>query len=90
MSQTRLELQQSQRLSQGLQAAIHLLSLDLTGLSAELQRAVQENPALEYVPAKKSLQDYAELVKTHYRAGSPAARRRPRPPGRPWRSWSSS
>ena len=69
MAENRLEMQQSQRLSQGLQTAIHLLSLDLTGLAGELQRAVQENPALEYVPPKKSLQDYAELVKTHYRGG---------------------
>ena len=66
MAETRLEIQQSQRLSQGLQTAIHLLSLPLDELSAELQRAVQENPALEYVPPKKSLQDYAELVKSRW------------------------
>lgn len=74
MAENRLEMQQSQRLSQGLQTAIHLLSLDLTGLAAELQRAVQENPALEYVPPRKSLQDYAELVKTYYRGGRADAR----------------
>ena len=69
MSEPRLEIQQSQRLSQGLQTAIHLLSLPLDELSTELQRAVQENPALEYVPPKKSLQDYASLVKTRWRSG---------------------
>ena len=69
MAENRLELRQSQGLSQGLQTAIHLLSLDLDGLSAEVQRALQENPALEYVPPVKSLQDYAQMVKTRYRGG---------------------
>ena len=68
MAENRLELQQSQRLSQGLQAAIHLLSLDLDDLSGELQAATQENPALEYVPPRKSLQDYVALVRTRYHA----------------------
>ena len=66
MSETRLEIQQSQRLSQSLQAAIRLLSLDLDDLSEEIQKAVAENPALEYVPAQKSPHDYAVHVKSHY------------------------
>lgn len=71
MLENRLELQQSQRLSQGLQTAIRLLSLDLDGLSGELQAATQENPALEYVPPRKSLQDFASLVRTRYHGGVP-------------------
>ena len=70
MAENRLELRQTQKLSQGLQTAIHLLSLDLDGLSDALQKAVQDNPALEYVPPKKSLQDYAQLVKTRYHGGA--------------------
>lgn len=69
MAENRLEIQQGQRLSQGVQTAIHLLSLDLSGLSAEMQKAVQENPALEYVPPKRSLQDYVAHVRTYYRGG---------------------
>ena len=69
MSETRQELRQSQGLSQGLQTAIHLLGLDLNDLSGELQRAVLENPALEYVPPRKSLQDYVERVNVRYRGG---------------------
>lgn len=68
MTEHRLEMQQTQKLSQSLQTAIHLLSLDLDGLSAEMQKTIQENPALEYVPPQKSAQDYAMLVKTRYRA----------------------
>ena len=79
MSESRLELHQSQRLSQGMQTAIHLLSLDLDALSGELQRAVQENPALEYVPARKSQLDYAELVKTRWRGGRGTAESAPEP-----------
>lgn len=67
--ENRLEVQQKQKLSQSLQTAIRLLSLDLDGLSDEIQKAVQENPALEYVPPQKSVQDYAMLVKTRYRGG---------------------
>ena len=67
MTENKLEVQQSQKLSQSLQTAIHLLSLDLDGLSEYMLRAVQENPALEYVPPLKSAQDYAMLVKTRYR-----------------------
>lgn len=67
MTENRLEVQQTQKLSQSLQTAIHLLSLDLDDLSQYMLRAVQENPALEYVPPQKSAQDYAMLVKTRYR-----------------------
>lgn len=69
MVQNRLELQQTQKLSQGLQTAIHLLSLDLDGLSDYMQKLIQENPALEYLPPQRSPQDYALLVKTQYRGG---------------------
>ncbi len=66
MPENRLEVAQTQKLSQSLQTAIHLLSLDLDGLSECIQKAVQENPALEYVPPKKSVHDYATLLKTRY------------------------
>lgn len=69
MAENRLEFQQTQRLSQGLQTAIHLLSMDLDDLTGELQKAAQENPALEYVPPKKSFRDYATLVSTRFRGG---------------------
>ena len=67
VTENRLEVQQTQKMSQSLQTAIRLLSLDLDGLSDYLLKAVQENPALEYLPPQKSAQDYAMLVKTHYR-----------------------
>lgn len=67
MTENRLEVSQSQKLSQNLQTAIHLLSLDLDGLSDHMLKAFQENPALEYVPPQKSAQDYAIQVKTRYR-----------------------
>lgn len=67
MTENRLEVQQTQKLSQSLQTAIHLLSLDLDGLSDYMQKAIQENPALEYVPPQKSAQDYAMLVRFRYR-----------------------
>ena len=67
MTENRLEVRQTQKLSQSLQTAIHLLSLDLDELSSEMQKAIQENPALEYVPPQKSAQDYAMLVKARYR-----------------------
>lgn len=66
MTETRLEVQQTQKLSQGLQTIIHLLSLDLNELSEYMFKAVQENPALEYVPPRKSPQDYAMQVRTRY------------------------
>lgn len=69
MTENRLEMRQTQGLSQSMQTAIRLLSLDLDVLSEEMQRAIQENPALEYVPPQKSVQDYAMLVKTRYRGG---------------------
>lgn len=61
-----MEVQQTQKLSQSLQTALRLLSLDLDSLSDELQKAVQENPALEFLPPQKSAQDYAMLVKARY------------------------
>lgn len=69
MTNMRLETQQTQKLSQGLQTAIRLLSMDLDGLSEEIQKAVFENPALEYLPPKKSAHDYAIQVKTRYGSG---------------------
>ena len=70
MTENRLEVQQTQKLSQGLQTVIHLLSLDLDGLSEYMLKAVQENPALEYVPPQKSAQDYAMQVKTRFRGSN--------------------
>ena len=67
MTENRLEVRQTQKLSQSMQTAIHLLSLDLDELSSEMQQAIQENPALEYVPPQKSAQDYALQVKTRWR-----------------------
>ena len=67
MPENRLEVQQAQKLSQSMQTAIRLLSMDLDELSAEMRQAIQENPALEYVPPQKSAQDYAMVVKTRYR-----------------------
>lgn len=67
MPENRLEVQQSQKLSQSLQTAIHFLSLDLNDLSDLMQKAVQENLALEYVPPRKAVQDAALLVKARYR-----------------------
>ena len=69
MTENRLEVRQTQRLSQGLQTVVHLLSLDLDGLSEYMLHAVQENPALEYVPPQRSVQDYVMQVKTRFRAG---------------------
>ena len=73
MTETRLEVQQTQKLSQGLQTIIHLLSLDLNELSEYMFKAVQENPALEYVPPRKSPQDYAMQVRTRYSGGKRSA-----------------
>jgi RNA polymerase sigma-54 factor len=67
VTENRLEVQQTQKLSQSLQTVIHLLSLDLDDLSGEMQKAVQENPALKFVPPQKSAQDYALMVKSRYR-----------------------
>lgn len=67
MTGARLEVRQTQKLSQNMQTVIRLLSLDLDGVSDFLLKAVQENPALEFVPAQKSPQDYAIQVKTRFR-----------------------
>lgn len=64
MPQNRLEIQQTQKLSQSMQTVIGLLSMDLDDLSEHLQKAVEENPALEYVPPKKSTVDATMRVRT--------------------------
>ena len=69
VAETRLETVQSQKLSQDMQTALHLLSMDLIELSEYLLRAVQENPALEYVPPVKSPMDYAIRIRTRFRRG---------------------
>ena len=69
MPENRLELQQTQKLSQNLQTVIRMLSMDLTDLSGHLQKAVEENPALEYNPPQKSVHDYAMQVRARHRAG---------------------
>ena len=43
--------------------------MDLTDLSGHLQKAVEENPALEYNPPQKSVHDYAMQVRARHRAG---------------------
>ena len=63
MSEQRLEAVQSQKLSQSVQTAISLLSLDLYGVSDYLLKSIQENPALEYVPPIRSPQDYAARMR---------------------------
>ena len=52
-----------------MQTVIYLLSMDLDGLTEYMHKAVAENPALEFVPPKKSAHDYAMLVKARYRGG---------------------
>ena len=68
MTQARLEVQQTQKLSQSMQTALHLLSCDLAELSEYMARQIQENPSLEYVPPVRSPQDYAQRVRVHYSA----------------------
>lgn len=72
MPQTRLEVQQTQKLSQSMQTAVHLLSMDLDGLAEYMRKALGENPALEYVPPQRSAHDYAVMVKTRYYGGRSA------------------
>lgn len=69
MPENRMELQQTQKLSLGLQTTIRLLTMDMDTLAAELRKAAEENPALEYVPPQKSAMDYAMEVRTHFRPG---------------------
>lgn len=52
-----------------MQTVLHILSMDLDDLSAYMRKAVQENPALEFVPPQKSAHDYAMFVKARYRGG---------------------
>ena len=70
MSETRLEAVQSQRLSQDMQTALHLMSMDLLELNDYMLKAVQENPALEYVPPVKSPMDFAMKVRTRFHGGN--------------------
>lgn len=64
MPENRLEVRQTQKLSQHLQTTIHLLSCDLDELNDEIQKAVQENPALAFEPPKKGMEDVSVRVKT--------------------------
>lgn len=68
MPENRLEMQQTQRLSQLLQTSIRLLAGDRDELTEEIRKAAQENPALEIVPPKKSPQEVSLLMKTRYRS----------------------
>ncbi len=68
MTQAKLEVQQTQKLSQSMQTALHLLSCDLPELSEYMVRQIQENPSLEYMPPVRSPQDYAQKVRIHYSA----------------------
>gem|GEM_PF-1432864 len=70
LSETRLEIRQSQKLSQHMQTALQLLSFDLTELSAYMTRQIQENPSLEYVPPVRPPQDFAQEVRIRYRPSS--------------------
>ena len=67
MPEIRLEMQQTQKLSQSMQTVIHLLSLDLASLSEYMVKAIGENPALEYVPPQRSAMDYAAHIKSRFR-----------------------
>lgn len=58
MPENRLEMRQTQSLSQQLQKAIYLLSCDLEELTSEYQKAATQNPALEIVPPQKSRQEF--------------------------------
>ena len=73
MSENRQELAQSQRLSQGLQTALRLLSCDLDELDRQMRAAVQENPALELVPPAGEIPEIALRL----RMGPPREGRRP-------------
>lgn len=50
-----------------MQTVLHVLSMDLDDLSVYMRKAVQENPALEFMPPQKSAHDYAMFVKARYR-----------------------
>ena len=66
MSQTQLDVKQTQKMSQSMTAALRLLSFDLTEMSEYMTRQIQENPSLEYVPPIRSPQDFASKVRIHY------------------------
>ncbi len=67
MTEQRLLVTQRQKLSQSVQTALSLLSMDLDSLSEYMAKAVQENPALEYVPPARSPLDFAVKVRTRFR-----------------------
>lgn len=69
MTENRIEIQQTQKLSQSLQTVIRLLSFDLDALSEYMVKAVSENPALEYVPPKQSGHEAEVTLKARYRGG---------------------
>ena len=49
-----------------MQTVIHMLSMDLDALSDYIQKAIEENPALELVPPQKSAHDYAMFIRSRY------------------------
>ena len=68
MAQAKLEVQQTQKMSQSMTTALRLLSFDLTEMSEYMTRQIQENPSLEYVPPVRSPQDFVSRVRIHYSA----------------------
>ena len=68
MSEARLEVKQTQKLSQAMTTALRLLSFDLQEMSEYMNRQIQDNPSLEYVPPRRSPQDFARQVRIHYSA----------------------
>ncbi len=66
MPETRLEAQQTQKLSQTMATSLRLLAFDLQEMSEYMARQIQENPSLEYVPPVRSPQDFARNVRIHY------------------------
>ena len=75
--ETRLEMRQTQKLSQSMQTVIHLLSLDLASLSEYMVEAIGENPALEYQPPRRSAMDYAVQVKSRFYSADTESSGRP-------------
>ena len=67
MPENRLEVQQTQKLSQSLQTVIHLLSLDLDDLSSRNAKSRTGKPGVK-IPAHplKSPHDYTLMVKNRY------------------------
>lgn len=69
MSETKIELRQTPKLSPEVQTAIRLLSLNSMELSGELGKLVQGNPALETVPPKKPIEEIAVFYQGRPRSG---------------------